>query len=99
MKTLHLNRSFGVHLPVSTPHPFSPGVDFWNQSLSPRLQSVLDTLAGCHSSEPHISQHHDRQGHTWFEVYDRPHNQHLSFSSEAEVRIWLDRRFYDSSYT
>lgn len=60
-----------------------------------RLGSLYQILFArlLNGSDPRILKRCDRQGNYYFEVYD-PHNQErLNFSSEHEVRIWLDQRY------
>jgi hypothetical protein len=45
------------------------------------------------SSEPQISEHSDRQGNIFWRVYDPISQTSARFSSEMEVRIWLDQRY------
>ncbi|MEB3274226.1 MAG: hypothetical protein ACO4CG_07710 [Prochlorothrix sp.] len=85
MKALHWFPSpVSLHLP-----PLHIGV-----RLHQGLEFLLNHLAGEESTEPQIWQHQDRQGHEWFEVYEPHSHHHFCFSSEQEVRDWLDQRFY-----
>lgn len=54
---------------------------------------LLDTLG--RTSEPRIYRKHDRHGNQYFHVYDPSTGMSSTFASEQEVRIWLDRRYYD----
>lgn len=45
------------------------------------------------SSEPRIQFKRDRLGNHFWRVYDPSTNQSATFSSEAEVRIWLEQRY------
>lgn len=45
------------------------------------------------SYEPKVEQTIDRDGNVSWRVHDPLERQTLWFHSEAEVRIWLDRRF------
>jgi len=55
------------------------------------LKRFFSFLAG--NSDPVISQSsHD--GQPLWHVYDPQSRQHLSFSSETEVRHWLEQRYY-----
>ncbi len=60
--------------------------------LSQAGQSLLRSLAG--SREPRITVRRDRQGNPYFVAYDPVDGQQQTFASEAEVRIWLDQRYY-----
>ena len=44
--------------------------------------------------EPQIEQKSDRFGNKYWHVYDLRSNQSYSFSSEQEVRVWLENRYY-----
>ncbi len=44
--------------------------------------------------EPKIIEKRDRGGHSYYQIYD-PLNQTAGrLNSEAEVRAWLDQRYY-----
>lgn len=45
------------------------------------------------SSEPKVTQRRDRTGNLTWRVYDPVTGQAHQFSSESEVRSWLDQRF------
>lgn len=55
--------------------------------------SRLAKLA-CGTSEPVIQRRHDRQGYPYYQVYDPVSRQHYLFTTESEVRSWLERRYY-----
>lgn len=44
--------------------------------------------------EPQITWMRDRQGHSYFKIYDPLTGQHYYAASEQEVRIWLERSRY-----
>jgi hypothetical protein len=46
--------------------------------------------------EPQIVQKCDRSGKNYWQVYDPVSGSSYSFSSEKEVRAWLDTRYYHS---
>jgi len=46
------------------------------------------------SNDPQIYEKRDRHGNTYFHVYDPLTGLSSTFSSEDEIRIWLDQRFY-----
>jgi hypothetical protein len=48
------------------------------------------------SSEPSITQKRDRFGHDSFRVYDPMTRKYGEFSSEQEIRVWLEQRYYHS---
>lgn len=45
-------------------------------------------------SEPKVSKRRDRQGHLYYQVYDPIGHAAAAFGSEAEVRAWLEQRYY-----
>jgi len=45
-------------------------------------------------SEPKAWQVRDHSGATYWRVYDPATNRAHAFSSEAEVRMWLEQRYY-----
>lgn len=61
-------------------------------SLEQLWNSLLDAFA--RSSEPRIYQKRTHDGKFYFKVYDPVARQTNTFSSETEVRIWLDQRYY-----
>jgi hypothetical protein len=52
----------------------------------------LNTLSA--PAEPKIRRKHDRHGNTYFRVYDPSTATTHTFTSEQEVRAWLDQRYY-----
>lgn len=46
------------------------------------------------SPEPKIYEKRDGAGNLYFQVYDPIAHQSSTFSTEQEVRIWLDQRYY-----
>ena len=46
------------------------------------------------SSEPIIRQQCDRQGNLYYSIYDPVTQQRRICTSEAEVRAWLEQRYY-----
>jgi hypothetical protein len=47
-----------------------------------------------HPPEPKVHKKSNRRGDMWWEVYDPYTNMKASFTSELEVRMWLDQRHY-----
>lgn len=59
------------------------------------IQSLIKFLdSTSNHQEPKIAQRCDRQGHTYWQIYDPVTRQYTSFASEKEVRIWLEKRYY-----
>jgi hypothetical protein len=60
---------------------------FWN--------AVVKALTA--NAEPKIVQKQEPNGNEYYQVYDPVTGSSKTFGSELETRIWLDRRFYESS--
>jgi hypothetical protein len=62
----------------------------------PGFEQIWNLLlkAFANSSEPQIYQKHDRHGNMYFKVYDPVTRQFGTFTTEQEVRVWLDQRYY-----
>ena len=45
-------------------------------------------------TEPVLSEHCDKNGKRYYRVYDPLHEKIHYFTTENEVRIWLDQRHY-----
>lgn len=72
--------------------PISQTTSNWKflvQQLSGLCQALVSFLAG--SQEPKVTYKRDRQGYTYFEVYDPMTEKHHRFDSEQNVRIWVDQ--------
>ncbi|MGG6296045.1 hypothetical protein ACQ4M4_16780 [Leptolyngbya sp. AN02str] len=74
----------------ATPTP-SQAMSKASQWLSKFSQTMVTRLAG--TQEPQISQKRDRNGGVSWVVYDPLTSETLYFSSEAEVRMWLEQRY------
>lgn len=61
----------------------------WLKQLYQVLVAVLVS-----KDEPRIETRVDRQGKTYWYIFDPVTRQTFSFDSEAEVRRWIDRRYY-----
>ncbi|MGB3202983.1 MAG: hypothetical protein WBA99_18905 [Nodosilinea sp.] len=48
----------------------------------------------CGSDSVRVAVKRDRQGQTVFVVYDSVSQQRHTFSSEQELRVWVDQRYY-----
>ena len=60
------------------------------------VQTVEKTLYDLliHNSEPIISGRRDFKGTHHYRVYDPVYEKTYRFTSEDEVRIWLEQRYY-----
>jgi hypothetical protein len=47
-----------------------------------------------HASELQVWQSSDRSGHTWWNGYDPSTGKSISLDSEAEMRMWIEERYY-----
>ena len=47
-----------------------------------------------YSQEPKITCKKNRQNNCYFQVYDPVSRRSANFTSEAEVRAWLEERYY-----
>lgn len=70
---------------------------WWQRLTRPLYQpdfwaSLLKLMTG--SAEPMIEKRCDRQGQTYYTIYDPVTQQRSEFQSEAEVRTWLEQRYY-----
>ena len=59
--------------------------------VSGLLERVTNWLVG--PVEPQIYKRLDRRGKPYYRLYDPKTDQRRVFSSEEDVRIWLDQRF------
>lgn len=62
------------------------------QHLRQGIHKVLLFLTA--PSEPKITQRTDLTGNNWWEVYDPKTGSSRVFNNEAEVRMWLEQRYY-----
>ncbi|MBD2460321.1 hypothetical protein H6G89_04620 [Oscillatoria sp. FACHB-1407] len=60
--------------------------------LSRAWSVIVDVVSG--HSEPRIWSSTDKTGMIWWHTYDPISNESGCFSSESEVRAWLERRYY-----
>ncbi len=68
------------------------GPSFWAQvkTAGARLLAAF----GPRSTEPRIWTRTDHLGQTWWYARDPITDQRLTQASEAEVRVWLESRYY-----
>jgi hypothetical protein len=62
-----------------------------SRTLGNWFEALLNRLGG--EPEPRVWQTGDRAGHITWRVYDPVSNLSATFSSEAEVRVWLEERY------
>jgi hypothetical protein len=60
------------------------------------LHQIWDSLVKvvANNSDPRITQRCDRQGNTYFHVYDPVSGRSSTFGSPEEIRFWLEERYY-----
>ncbi len=78
-----------------TAKPVAPARPSWagvKTHLGQWGQHLVRALAS--SQEPQILQKRDRQGQSYFQVYDPVSQSHHRFATEADLRTWLDQRYY-----
>ncbi len=73
---------------ISLRSPSSRWAKRWNSAWNFLLNALTSR------PEPKIRQECDRFGNQYFTVYDPISNQRQTLSSEQEVRIWLEQRYY-----
>lgn len=49
------------------------------------------------SQELQVNQKTDRRGHKYWQAYDPKTGDSTSLSSEAEMRVWIEQRYYQSN--
>ena len=81
-----LERCFALTCTTKNSHIWGKVWTFLNQPL------VLPRL--CEPSAPQVWQSIDRDGHTWWHVYDPITGRTADLESEEEVGIWLEQRPY-----
>jgi len=62
--------------------------------LQPLLRNLLNVLAGVETVQ--IEQRRDRTGSPYWLAYDPHTRTRHRFTSEREVRIWLEQRYHQS---
>ena len=100
MKSEHVS-SHQPHLIVFEGYQYDAskpwGTRLWHRFLNRiSLDSFWNYLANmaAGSSEPIIRKRCDRQGQTFYAVYDPVTHHRTICNSEAEVRAWLEQRYY-----
>lgn len=72
-------------------------------SLKKQSRNLVSYLNNCYrwiveiltrESEPKIQKISDRDGDISWRIYDPATNQFVNLSSETEVRIWIEKRYY-----
>lgn len=87
--------SYSHHQPIaqksanSIKHTYPSKVASWSRQFWMSLTKWLVS-----STEPQVSQRRDRYGMLIWRIYDPATNQSATFSSEYEVRVWLEQRYY-----
>jgi len=56
------------------------------------LQNLFASLL--RGNELQVKQRRDRQGNIWWQAFDPNTDESASFGSEAEMRSWIEQRYY-----
>lgn len=90
------NTSYLNHYSVSAPKSTQPVKHKEQSAFSEILSKITERLAAVFlsSSELRIRQICSRTGEVHWEVYDPMTEQAHVFASEAEVRCWIEQRYY-----
>ncbi len=86
-------KTFYVQLPLSDEKKHRKIRLVISFAFKKALQGLLESLIG--SNELRIWQSCDRSGTTWWHVYDPITGKHSSVASEEELRIWIEKRYYN----
>lgn len=63
-------------------------------TLQSTLSLIWDMVLSLLSNESRIWQRRDRFGKLYWRIYDPSSDRSITFTSEQEIRKWLDQRFY-----
>lgn len=63
-------------------------------TLQSTLSLIWDMVLSLLSNESRIWQGRDRFGKLYWHIYDPSGDRSITFTSEQEIRKWLDQRFY-----
>lgn len=65
-------------------------------SFSSILKNIWQQFLGAmaRGNEPRVWQRRDRTGKTWWHGYDPVSGRSTCLASEAEMRMWLEERYY-----
>jgi len=80
----------------NTDREFPPAFSTKKTNLSGKFVVFLQDLATnlLRGNELQVKQRRDRQGHTWWQAFDPKTDESVSFGSEAEMRTWIEQRYY-----
>ncbi|MGP1384831.1 MAG: hypothetical protein ACTS2F_14795 [Thainema sp.] len=65
----------------------------WLTAVLKQVKAAISKLFD-QSQEPRITKRVDRWGNLYFSVYDPIDRSFRVFTSEQEIRIWLEQRYY-----
>lgn len=83
-----------IQKPFRQPHADTTrSIHGWLQKIKQGFLRVLRLIAIQAEPEPKVWEKHDRQGNTFFKVYDPASDRWVYLSSENEVRMWLEERY------
>jgi hypothetical protein len=93
MNTSHADRSVQSGSTSASATPADGGALSWNLRLQRIWRAFVQAMTT--SNEPRITTKVDRQGNLlYYKVYDPMSGRSISFTSETEVKMWLERRYY-----
>lgn len=69
---------------------FRPRLRQWQQAIAQTIRQHM-----LNPAEPRVSVRRDRHGNPLFHIYDPRTGRSATFSSEAEVRWWLEQLYRD----
>lgn len=86
LKVQEFNQLLKKTAPSQSQFTLPRWVQLWKRLISPLVNRA----------EPKIYQKRDRWGNVYYQVHDPVSGFSGAFNTEEEVRIWLDRRYYDA---
>ncbi|HEY9633138.1 MAG TPA: hypothetical protein V6D14_07020 [Coleofasciculaceae cyanobacterium] len=84
------------NLPLSL---FNKNLQYWskksllNSALKRFLYQMMESFIG--NNDLRIWQTYDRFGKNWWHAYDPLTGKRTSVASEAELRVWIEQRYYN----
>lgn len=84
--------ALGGQRPIQTDYSIARVWAVAKRRLSLVGEALLTYLCG--STDLSVTVKRDRRGNTLFIAYDPVSQQRRTFSSEQELRVWVDQRYY-----
>jgi hypothetical protein len=93
MNTSHADRSAQSSSTCVSTIPANGRALSWNLRLQRIWRAFVQAMTT--PNEPRITTKVDRQGKIlYYKVFDPMSGRSISFTSESEVKMWLERRYY-----